>query len=45
MGAMLHVVLDFMICLNESVCVGQFAKKSRSNRSFVHSFSRVSGSG
>ena len=26
-----------MISLNESVCVGQFAKKSRSNRSFIHS--------
>ena len=34
-----------MISLDESVCVGQFAKKSRSNRSFVRSFSRVSGSG
>ena len=29
------LVVDFMIRLNESVCVGQFAKKSRS---FVHSF-------
>ena len=39
------LVVDFMICLNESVCIRQFAKKSRSNRLFVLSFSRVSGSG
>ena len=35
------VVMDFMIRSLESVCVGQFAKKIRSNSSF----SRVSGSG
>ena len=30
-------MMDFMISLLESVCVGQFAKKNRSNRLFVHS--------
>ena len=40
------IVVDFMICLNESLCVGQFAKKSRSFvhlfvRSFVRSFVRL----
>ena len=30
-----------MIYLNESVCVGQFAKKSCSNRLFARLFSRV----
>ena len=38
-------MMDFMISLLESVCVGQFAKKNRSNRLFVRSFSCVSGSG
>ena len=37
-----QLVMDFMIRLRESVRVVQFAKKSRS---FVRSFSRVSGSG
>ena len=43
MSAMLHVVVDFMICLNESVC--QEESFESFIRSFVHSFSRVSGSG
>ena len=35
----LALVMDFMILFHDSVCVGQFAKKNRSE-----SFSRVSGS-
>ena len=42
------VMVDFMIIFLDSVCVGQFAKKNRSESFvclFVCSFSRVSGSG
>ena len=34
----LQLVVDFMIRLSESVCVGQFAKKSRSTHLFVVAF-------
>ena len=40
----LQVVMEFMILFLDSVCVGRFAKKNRSE-SFVRSFSRVSVSG